>query len=235
MGKSHRRQKAERKPRKPLTKAQVNDLALAYVARFATSAGKLESYLKRKLRERGFVDDATADSADPHDDEAYQEPFDADAIIGPVITRFVEHGYVDDAGYAQSRASGLMHRGYGARRVNQALVQAGIDEQIRADVAPGESERRRAIVRMAKKRRFGPFAKDTEADFSASTQDDVSLDYEERRKLNDSARKLREKHLAALVRAGHGFSEASVVLDAPNEASLEEWIDEAREEEEDGL
>ena len=42
-----------RKPRssRPLDKARLEELALAYVARFATSAARLESYLARKLRE----------------------------------------------------------------------------------------------------------------------------------------------------------------------------------------
>ena len=39
---------------KPLDAPRLEELALAYVARFATSAAKLETYLRRKLRERGW-------------------------------------------------------------------------------------------------------------------------------------------------------------------------------------
>jgi regulatory protein len=41
--------KVRRQP-KPLDPARLDELALTYVARFATSAAKLERYLKRKLR-----------------------------------------------------------------------------------------------------------------------------------------------------------------------------------------
>ena len=38
----------------PLDEAGLNELALAYVARYATSRAKLLAYLARKLRERGW-------------------------------------------------------------------------------------------------------------------------------------------------------------------------------------
>ena len=46
-----------RKPRPPLNAAKLEELALGYVGRFATSRAKLLSYLKRKLRERGWDGD----------------------------------------------------------------------------------------------------------------------------------------------------------------------------------
>ena len=45
---------AERRPPKPLDPARLHDLAIHYVARFSTTAAKLEAYLARKLRERGW-------------------------------------------------------------------------------------------------------------------------------------------------------------------------------------
>jgi regulatory protein len=43
-----------KRPPKPLDSARLEELALAYVARFSTTAAKLERYLRRKLRERGW-------------------------------------------------------------------------------------------------------------------------------------------------------------------------------------
>ena len=40
----------QRKPRPPLNSEKLNELALAYVGRFATTRAKLRSYLKRKVR-----------------------------------------------------------------------------------------------------------------------------------------------------------------------------------------
>ncbi len=130
----------KRVPR-PLDRPRLQELALAYVARFSTSSAKLEAYLRRKLRERGW------------DDEGEPDP-------GGIAARFVELGYIDDESYARSRTGSLMRRGYGLRRVSQDLRAAGIDEATREDIAPGEAEQRRAAFALARKRRFGPFGRE---------------------------------------------------------------------------
>ncbi|MGB7372964.1 regulatory protein RecX [Pontixanthobacter sp.] len=134
-----KRERQPRKPPKPLNTAGLRDLALAYVARFSTSSGKLQSYLARKIRERGW---------------AQGEP---PADIAGLVARYTALGYIDDAAYAASRAGGLLRRGYGPRRVSQDLYAAGIDEHLRDDVAPGEADQREAALNLARKRRFGPF------------------------------------------------------------------------------
>ncbi|OBX19434.1 hypothetical protein A9995_06645 [Erythrobacter sp. QSSC1-22B] len=203
MDHSDRPQKARKRSPRPLDPARLEELALSYVARFATTAGKLRTYLKRKLRERGWVADGEegdrdADSPPPPDIEA-------------LIERFVAHGYVDDAGYARMRSADLLRRGYGARRVSQQLMQAGIAEDLRADVAPEEAERRAAALALARKRRFGPFA----------VREALA---------GEEAHRLREKQLAAMVRAGHDFDHARRVLDAASPDELAQWVEEARED-----
>ena len=94
---------------RPLDAARLEELALAYAARFATSAAKLEGYLLRKLRERGWDGDA-------------------EAPVGVLVARFVAAGYVDDAAYARAKSGSLLRRGYGMRRVAQAPGAAGIGE-----------------------------------------------------------------------------------------------------------
>lgn len=182
-----------RRPPKPLTPTSLRDLATTYVARFATSTGKLESYLARKLRERGW-----------HEREEGEEGEDLPPPdIPALVARFAELGYVDDAAYARDKAGALLRRGYGARRVGQALYAAGIDEATRASVDPEEAARREAAITLARKRRFGPF--------HAEPPD----------------RKLRDKQVAAMLRAGHGFDHVRFLMDAPSEAALEEWLAEA--------
>ena len=199
-GKRHGERKPKRPPA-PLTSERLEELALAYAARFATTAAKLRDYLRRKLRERGF--DAAEEGAEP----------DIDALV----EKFVDRGYVDDEVYARARSGDLLRRGYGARRVNEALHSAGIDETLREDFAPDEAAARDAIVALARKRRFGPF------DIAAPEKVSGGGAFD------DGARKRREKQLAALIRAGHGFDHARIVLDARSEAELEEWAREARE------
>ena len=139
-----RQPRTPRPPRvvKPLDPPRLEELALAYVARFATSAGKLGQYLKRKLRERGWEAEGVS-GADPD--------------VPALIERFVAAGYVDDAGFARGRAAGLHRRGFGDRRVEQTLRGAGIAEDVRASVQGDEAASRRAALVLARKRGFGPF------------------------------------------------------------------------------
>ena len=168
-----------RKPR-PLDPAKLDELAIAYVARFATSAAKLERYLVRKLRERGW--------------EGEREP-DLAALVG----RYVEFGYIDDAAFARAKGGSLLRRGYGPRRVRQALAEAGIDEATRAEARATAAAERRAALALARKRGFGPFGQ------------------------APPDRQRREKQLAAMLRAGHPLDSAREMVDAASEAAAEEW------------
>jgi regulatory protein len=170
----------ERRGSRPLDQARLEELALAYVARFATSAAKLERYLVRKLRERGWDGDTEPDLA---------------ALVG----RYVALGYIDDAAYARAKGGSLLRRGYGPRRVRQALAEAGIDEETRDEARAGAAAERHAALALARKRGFGPFG-------SA---------------LPDRAH--REKQLAAMLRAGHPLDSAREMVDAASEAAAEEW------------
>ncbi|MGI8943436.1 MAG: regulatory protein RecX [Qipengyuania sp.] len=196
MAQIHSSGRRGKRPPRPLDLAALEELALAYAARFATSAAKLENYLRRKLRERGW-----------DGREEGREPPDAAGLV----ERFVDKGYVDDEGYARARSGDLLRRGYGARRVSQALAQAGIGEDIRQACDPQEQERRNAALTMARKRRFGPFC--AAADGTA-----------------EESHKRREKQLAAMVRAGHDFTTAKAVIDARNAEEIERWVFEADHE-----
>lgn len=187
-----------RRPPVPLDAQRLEELALAYVARFATSAGRLASYCRRKLRERGHAGA----------DEGLQAP-DVDALV----SRFVAKGYVDDAGLARAKSGTLLRRGYGARRVDQALRADAIEETLRQELAPGEAEQREAAAAYARRRRLGPYS---------------------RAPLDSADRAAREKQLAALLRAGHDPRHARHVLAAASPAEVDEWVEEAREEQEPG-
>jgi regulatory protein len=129
---------ATRRPPRPLDRERLGELALAYVARFATSAAKLEGYLRRKLRERGWEGEA--------------EP-----PIAALVERYVAAGYVDDAAFARARAGSLRRRGFGARRVDQTLNAAGIAADLRSEVRGTPAEERQAALALARKRRLGPY------------------------------------------------------------------------------
>ena len=160
-----------RKPRPPLDASKLDELALHYVGRFATSRSKLLSYLRRKLRERGWEGDS--------------EP-DLDGLAG----KLVRLGYVDDRAYAVSKARSLTSRGYGERRVGQALAMAGIGEDDGTEARSlAQADSVNAALRFARRRSIGPFA-------------DARPDPRQR-----------ERALAAMVRAGHRFALARAIVD----------------------
>lgn len=167
---------------RPLGPARLEELALAYVARFATSAAKLEAYLRRKLAERGWEGDG--------------EP-----PVVAIVARFVAAGYVDDRAYARMKAGSLLRRGFGARRIDQALGAAGIEADLRAEVRAGKGDLRRAALDFARRRRLGPFAGDA------------------------PDRPTCEKHLAALLRAGHRLDMARDLVNSSSIEAAEEWAE----------
>lgn len=195
-----KRRKSGKKPRKarPLDETTLKDMALSYVARFSTTGAKVEGYLARKIRERGVAED----------DEGRTVSLDVTGLV----TRLIELGYVDDDAYARSKSRDLTARGYGARRVEQALWAAGVEEQVREDHVPGEAESRRAAVLLAKKRRFGPFG----------LHDDDEAP--------EARHKRREKQVAAMLRAGHSYEHVGFILDAASEDDIEEWVLEVDED-----
>jgi regulatory protein len=180
------RNPSRRSPR-PLDPARLEELALAYVARFATSAAKLEDYLRRKLRERGWAGEGEAD-------------------LAGLVARFVAARYVDDMAFARSRSHSLLRRGYGTRRIDQALGAAGIAEELRETVRADKGAQRAAALALARKRRFGPFG---------SLRPD---------------RAQREKQLAAMLRAGHPLDIAREMVDAASVTAAEQWAAEGEDE-----
>ncbi len=129
-----------RKPRPPLDEARLNELMLAYVARFATSRAKLAAYLARKIRERGW-------------DGSGEPPVEA------LVAKSVRLGFVDDAAYALGKARALGARGYGARRLGQSLRAAGIADTDGEEARTyARAEAAEAALRFARRRRFGPYA-----------------------------------------------------------------------------
>lgn len=157
--------------RKPLNSAELRQLALAYVGRYATSRAKLAGYLRRKLAERGW-------------DEEDAPP------IEEVVEAMAAQRFVDDRAYADMKAGGLARRGYGVRRVRQALDAAGIEGSDAEEALRMVEEDKEAVaLAYAKRRRLGPFSSDP-ANLAK-----------------------REKALAAMLRAGHEYLTARRILD----------------------
>jgi regulatory protein len=129
-----------RSVRPPLDAGGLEQAALFYAGRYATTRSRLRLYLMRKLRERGWA-------------EAHEPPVDA------LVERLAALNYVDDRAFAAARAAALSRRGYGARRVGAALRAAGIADEDGAEArAEAEVGAWAAALRFAERKRIGPFA-----------------------------------------------------------------------------
>jgi regulatory protein len=161
-----------RKPRQPLNQEGLERLALFYAGRYATTRAKLRDYLKRKVAERGWDGNAAPG-------------------IEPLVEKLAELRYVDDKAFAASKASSLTRRGFGERRVGEALRAAGIEAE---DAEPAKAEAKgsagAAALRFAERKRLGPYAHEP---------------------LDPAAR---QKAAAAMLRAGHPFDLVRRILNA---------------------
>jgi regulatory protein len=168
---SNRCSNRHEKIRKPLDAGGLDRLALHYVGRYATTQAKLAAYLRRKVSERGWAGNV---------------PPEFDAIVG----RCAELGYVDDRAFAESRSASLGRRGYGERRINAELKNAGIAPEILIKVRPDDDAALAAADAYARRKRigsYGPPIKDP---------------------------KLRNRQFAAMIRAGHSYDLAKQIVNA---------------------
>lgn len=185
---------ARRRPRK-VTPQYLENAALHYLERFATSAANLRRVLMRKVmlsaREHG---------TDP--DEGAQ-------WVDALVERYQQAGLLDDAAYASMRARSINRQGGSTRAIRAKLavkgvaaddVEAAVDE-LRQDVGDPDMA---AAVALARRRGFGPFRRPS---LSAKP-----LPPEERRM----------KELAAMARAGFGFDLATRIVDAERPEDLDD-------------
>lgn len=125
-----------------LDAARLDELALAYVARFATSRAKLTRYLSRKIRESDWTDAA-----------------DAMTACEAVADRMERLQFLDDRQYAVMRAGAMTRRGLGARRVKAQLYVDGIAPSDSSEaIKSAENAALSSALGFARRRRFGPYA-----------------------------------------------------------------------------
>lgn len=178
-GERPQRERTERVPPPPLDGQHLRDLGLRYVGRYATSAAKLKRYLERKLWERGWGGEGAAQVAD-------------------IVETFVGLGYIDDRAFGESRARGLVAKGFGSRRVGQDLNAAGIEKGLAGEISE-KADGRATAEAFARRRRFGP-------------HDPGGYDPDRHR-----------KQVAAMMRAGHDYAVVRAVLQGdPSEEEFPE-------------
>lgn len=171
-----------------ITPTYLENAALHYLERFAASSASLRRVLMRKV-ERSLA----------HWGGGRE---DAVPMVDAVIAKLQRLGYLDDTAYAAMKARALHRQGKATRTIRATLAAKGIGADL-AGAALGELAEEvaepdfAAAVRLARKRRLGPFRRESRAEF-------------------------RQKDLATLARAGFDFDTARRVIEAEDEAALEE-------------
>lgn len=128
--------------------ATLEEWALSYLGRYASTAENLRLVLRRRVRRRLRDDDEGAAAAR--------------TLIDELVTRYCAAKLVDDAGYAAGRVRRDVARGRSLRRIAAGLAAKGVGASDAAaaiatlhdDAADPDLA---AACAFARRRRFGPF------------------------------------------------------------------------------
>lgn len=137
------------KPPKRVTPQYLENAALHYLERFASSTENLRRVLMRKVARS-----AQAHGTDPEEGARW---------VDDLLARYRRSGLLNDETYAQFRAESLHRRGTSSRGIAQKLAAKGIDRE-QADRALDHLEEEvggeidlTAALALARRRRLGPY------------------------------------------------------------------------------
>jgi regulatory protein len=138
-----------REARRPLTAAALENAAVVYLSRFASSSGNLRRVLMRKVARAA------------RDGEEGQAAAGA-RMVDALIARYLEKGLLNDRAYADQAASSLARRGASRFSIAGKLAQKGVDndlvrETIAALDAEGDASELVAACALVRRRRLGPY------------------------------------------------------------------------------
>jgi len=140
--------KARKLPRR-ITAERLENIALHYLGRYASSSGNLRRVLMRRIER----------AAAAHGDD----PVDGARLVDALIARFQRSGLIDDRAYATQKAASLQRRGASRFGIRGKLRQKGVETDLIDDAmatldesgsGAGEFAAACALIR---RRRLGPY------------------------------------------------------------------------------
>lgn len=145
--------RTQQKPPRRITASYLDNAALAYLGRFASSAENLRRVLMRKV-------ERSAKAMDEAEGEAVRAQ--GAALIEAQIERYRRSGLLDDKVYAEAKTRSLHRRGGSSRAIRAALAVKGVDAETAqaalTDLADEVAEPDlAAALALARRRRLGPF------------------------------------------------------------------------------
>ena len=138
-----------RAPRGPLKKRSLENAALHYLERHASSVAGLRRVLDRRVERAAREERCDRD--------------EAAAWVEDIVARFARSGLVDDRLFAEGKIASRRRRGDSARRIRMTLREKGVDPDL-IDQALSEEDgddsraaELAAAWRLARRRRLGPY------------------------------------------------------------------------------
>lgn len=119
------------------------------------------------------------------------EPSTFTAMVDEIVASCLASGLVDDRRFAEARAQSLRRKGRSARAVAAGLAAKGVERALVAEIATADEVAELAAAQIAARRkRLGPWSRGDRSE-------------------------QRQKHIAALARAGFSLAVARAVIDGP--------------------
>ncbi|MBR9972507.1 regulatory protein RecX [Magnetospirillum sulfuroxidans] len=175
-----------------ITPSYLENAALHYLERFAASSAGLRRVLARK------IDRSLAHWGGERGEHM--------AAVDAVIAKLTGLGYLNDAAYAEMKTRALHRQGKATRVIRATLAAKGVDSELTDQAVDALADEHlhpdlAAAIRLAKKRRLGPF------------------------RLAEARAAFRAKDMAILARAGFDFDTVRQVIDADSSEVLDEILD----------
>jgi len=208
---AERAPRAERPARTPRTidAGWIEWAASEHLARYSSTRANLKKLLQGRVR-RGVAKGAPVAE-------------NIGAIIDTVLDKHVALGTLNDAAWAETKARSLTRRGVSSSVVKQRLRQKGVPDAttametvaeelrdpVQADGTEGDAVASDLVAACAyaRRKRIGPFARDTGEEEAPEPTDRKEL-----RAARDAARAAENKVLASMGRSGFSFAIAKKVL-----------------------
>lgn len=174
-----------KKPPKKISAQYLHNAGLAYLQRFPASTAHFRRVMGRKI-------DRSCNYHKEQDKEA------CITLLDGAVAGFVRMGLLDDDAYLRGMVTSYRRRGLSKQAIAAKLQQKGMTQSVVIDALSAfdeeggtEDPELAAALRLARRKKLGPFARSAEADKS--------------------------KSLAALARAGFAFDTAKKALSMPLE------------------